>query len=423
MKIPTSAPLSFLAVSLMLGGCGQGSNHAHMEAHAEAGPAVGTTTLLSSTLSPELDTKAEWSVKRTILSGGKQDGVELITIDNGNLTITVIPTRGMGILDIRKGDLRLGWDSPVEGVVHPKYIDLESRGGLGWLEGFNEWMVRCGLEFAGHPGEDDLGGGKKMDLTLHGKIQNIPASEVEVSIDPDPPHRIRVRGVVHEKFFYGPKLKLVAEISTVPGSDEFRISDSVANEGPNPQEFQLIYHGNYGSSILEANATAHTPAKSVTPFNDHAAKALSSWQTYAGPTNGFEEEVYLFEPLADENGKSLAVLQNAAGDLATSVHWNVAELPYLTIWKNTPAREDGYVTGLEPATGYPYNRMVERKFGRVPKLAPGQTRSFTLDFGIHEGADAVKAIVAQVAAIQGENGPELKEDPPNTADEEEAPEE
>ena len=44
--------------------------------------------------------------------------------------------------------------SPVEEIVHPKYIDLESRGGLGWLEGFNEWMVRCGLEFAGHPGED-----------------------------------------------------------------------------------------------------------------------------------------------------------------------------------------------------------------------------------------------------------------------------
>ena len=152
----------------------------------------------------------------------------------------------------------------------------------------------------------------------------------------------------------------------------------------------------------------------VTPFNEHAAKALSSWQTYAGPTNGFEEEVYLFEPLADENGKSLAVLQNAAGDLATSVHWNVAELPYLTIWKNTPAREDGYVTGLEPATGYPYNRMVERKFGRVPKLAPGQTRSFTLDFGIHEGADAVKAIVAQVAAIQGETKMEMIEEPPDT---------
>jgi hypothetical protein len=48
--------------------------------------------------------------------------------------------------------VRLGWDSPVKEVVHPQFINLQSRGGLGWLEGFNEWMVRCGLEWAGHPG-------------------------------------------------------------------------------------------------------------------------------------------------------------------------------------------------------------------------------------------------------------------------------
>lgn len=363
---------------------------------------------------PKLETNATWSVKRSTLHGGRQEGVELITIDNGNLTITVIPTRGMGILDIRKGDLRLGWDSPVKEVVHPAHVDLESRGGLGWLEGFNEWMVRCGLEFAGHPGTDDLGGGNTMTLTLHGKIQNIPASEVEVIVDPKPPHRIRVRGVVYEKFFYGPKLKMVAEISTVPGSDEFRIHDTVTNQGPSPQEFQIIYHGNYGSSILEAKATALTPAKTVTPFNDHAGKSLSTWQTYAGPTHGFAEEVYLFEPLADKNGKTLAVLQNAAGTLATSVEWNLSELPYLTIWKNTAAKEDGYVTGLEPATGYPFNRMVERKFGRVPKLAPGQTRSFTLDYGIHEGTEAVKAIAARVAAIQGKTPMKQIQEAPDT---------
>ncbi len=412
MKKTTAIATVLAAFSFFFGGCGKTE---HISA-APIAPAevADSSILLSSNDHKNLNVKGDWSVEKAILSGGKQDGVELIIIDNGNLKITVIPTRGMGILDIRKGDVRLGWDSPVEGVVHPKYVDLESRGGLGWLEGFNEWMVRCGLEFAGHPGTDVLDGGKEMNLTLHGKIQNIPASDVEVSIDPEPPHRIRVRGVVHEKFFYGPKLKLVAEISTVPGSNEFRISDTVTNEGPSPQEFQLIYHGNYGSSILEANATAHTPAESVTPFNDHAAKSLSTWQTYAGPTNGFEEEVYLFEPLADENGKTLAVLQNAAGDLATSVHWDIDELPYLTIWKNTPAREDGYVTGLEPATGYPYNRMVERKFGRVPMLEPGQTRSFNLDFGIHEGADAVKAVIDRVAAIQGETEMKLVEEPPST---------
>ena len=55
-----------------------------------------------------------------------------------------------------------------------------------------------------------------MELTLHGKIANIPASEVEVVIDPEPPHRLRVRGRVEERMFYGPKLVLQTEISTIP---------------------------------------------------------------------------------------------------------------------------------------------------------------------------------------------------------------
>ena len=150
--------------------------------------------------------------------------------------------------------IRLGWDSPVKEIVHPSYINLESRSGLGWLEGFNEWMVRCGLEFAGHPGTDQFldntGSPATLNLTLHGKIQNIPASDYRIIIDPEPPHRIRVRGTVCEKFFYGPKLKLVTEISTLPGSNKFQISDQLTNEGAFAQ-FQLIYHGNYGSSILE----------------------------------------------------------------------------------------------------------------------------------------------------------------------------
>ena len=139
-----------------------------------------------------------WSVRRQRLHGGKQDGVDLIVIDNGRMTITLVPTRGMGILRVVSGDLRLGWDSPVREIVHPKYVNLEARGGLGWLEGFNEWLPRCGLEWAGHPGPDrfinNVGERAEMNLTLHGKVANIPASEVEVLVEREPRPRIRSRG-------------------------------------------------------------------------------------------------------------------------------------------------------------------------------------------------------------------------------------
>ena len=100
-------------------------------------------------------------------------------------------------------------------------------------------------------------------------------------------------------------------------------------------------------------------------------------------------------------GRTMSVLHNKAGDLATSLAWNINELPHLTIWKNTTSREDGYVTGIEPATGYPFNRKVERHFGRVPTLAPGASRTFTIAYGIHEGTRSVKAALAAVKKIQG----------------------
>src|ERR1043166_7580456 len=123
--------------------------------------------------------KPPFSIRQITLRGGKQEGVDLITIDNGVLKLIVIPTRGMGVLRVEAGDVRLGWDSPVTEVVHPSFVNLPSRGGLGWLEGFNEWLVRCGLEWAGHPGKDkfinNVGEEAEMDLTLHGKIANTPA--------------------------------------------------------------------------------------------------------------------------------------------------------------------------------------------------------------------------------------------------------
>ena len=46
-----------------------------------------------------------WSVRRQRLHGGKQDGVDLVIVDNGRMTITLVPTRGMGILHVVSGGL------------------------------------------------------------------------------------------------------------------------------------------------------------------------------------------------------------------------------------------------------------------------------------------------------------------------------
>jgi hypothetical protein len=341
--------------------------------------------------------------------------VDLVTIDNGKLKITVIPTRGMGILSVTSGDVRLGWDSPVKEVVNPRHINLQSRGGLGWLEGFNEWLVRCGLESNGHPGTDkftnNVGEEATMDLTLHGKIANIPASEVEVIIDPAPPYRIHLRGRVEERMFYGPKLELQTEISTEPGSTSFRVEDVITNHGAQDQEFELLYHTNYGRPLLEEGSTFLAAASRVTPFNDHAAKDIARYTEYAAPTLGFVEQVYCLYPMADKDDRTLIALQNKARDRAVSLAFSIKDLPYVTLWKNTNAEGEGYVTGLEPGTNFPSNRRIERAHGRVPKLAAGASHSATIDFTIHTTAAETKRVVDKIAALQGDVKPVLDEAP------------
>lgn len=360
-------------------------------------------------------TGAAWSISNRTLHGGKQEGVDVIEVFTGQLSFVVVPTRGMSVFEVRSGDIRLGWNSPVKEIVNPAYINLQSRGGLGWLDGFNEWMVRCGLESAGHPGTDkfinNVGDEATMELTLHGKVGNIPASEVEVVVDSEAPHRIRVRGRVDERMFYGPKLELWTEISAAPGSNELRIEDKLANRGDAEQEFQLIYHTNFGPPILDAGAQLVAPIKEIVPFNEHAAASIDRFATYQAPTAGFVEQVYCMFPLADDEQRTTIMLHNAAGDKGVSMSWSLDELPYLTQWKNTLTENDGYVTGLEPATGFPYNRRVERKFGRVPKLKPGETRNFTIDFGVLAGSTKVQQVAKQIAAIRQDRKTVVRQEP------------
>jgi len=115
--------------------------------------------------------------------------------------------------------------------VHPSLVNLNARGGNGWLEGFNEWLCRCGMEWNGAPGTDRFvdAAGKEttMDLTLHGRIANLPAQEVLLIAEREPPYLLTLRGVVHERSFDGPNLELASEVSIIPGERSFRISDTV----------------------------------------------------------------------------------------------------------------------------------------------------------------------------------------------------
>lgn len=344
----------------------------------------------------------EWSVRTYTLRGGLQEGVQVVEVHNGKLSFAVLPTRGMGIWKGQCGKVRLAWDSPVKDPVNPAFINEQDRGGLGWLKGFNEWFVRCGLNSMGAPGMDTVldysGNPYEVPLTLHGKIANVPARAVSVEVTDS---GICVRGEVDETMMFGPALRLNTEISTGFGAGAMTIQDTVTNLGDNPVEHQMLYHINYGAPLLEKGSRMVAPFKQVAPRDPRSTEGIATHDRYGASEVGFVEQAYLYELAGKRGGReTMAMLRNASGDLASLLRFTLKDFPCFTLWKNTAGMADGYVTGLEPATSYPNVRRFEREQGRVITLEGGESRKTRITIEALEGKQAVKAAEAEIAALQ-----------------------
>ena len=323
------------------------------------------------------------AVRKRRLRGGLRDGVDLIEVTCGELSFSVVPTRGMGVWRARYGEHSLGWRSPVRGPVHPAFVNPSERGGIGWLRGFDEWIVRCGLDSNGPPGLDTVpdthGNPATAELPLHGMIANLPAHFVQVTADAAA-RVITVTGHVDEAGFFLPSLRLSASISAGPESSRITVADTVRNLQERPAELQLLYHCNYGPPFLEAGSRVLLPFTEAAPRDARAAEGVAEIDRYQGPTPGFVEQAYWFRPAA------------RPGDTAT--------LAALVNASHTAGERDGYVTGLEPGTNYPNFRSVEREAGRVVELPAGGEYAATLMLEVALGEEAVAAIESELREIQ-----------------------
>lgn len=335
-----------------------------------------------------------WSLAKRRLHGGRHDGVDLIVVDNGVLRFSIVPTRGMGLWKGFHDGNFLGWESPItDGPVHPALVNLASAGGLGWLEGFDELMARCGLENNGAPFE----AGRTL-FGLHGRIANIPASYVAVHVDPDPPHQITIEGHVDETRLFGPQLRLETRYSTIPGSNRLTVRDEVTNLKDQPAGFQLLYHWNFGPPFLGDGARFVAPIAAMAPRDARAQEGLAAHDRYGPPQPGYTEQVYFHDLHAEsQDGATLAMLRGPAGDKGVVLRFRKDQLPAFTLWKNTAGLRDGYVTGLEPGTNYPNPRPVEEARGRVVTLPPGGRY-------VAETVLEVLATPEEVAAVEAEIG-------------------
>ena len=220
-----------------------------------------------------------------------------------------------------------------------------------------------------------------------------------------------MRGLLKENTFKKANLETWTELRYVPGAKSFTLHDVLTNRGDYPHDYQIIYHSNFGTPILEKDARFIAPLKSVSPFNDYAKSGLKAWNIYDAPTKDFDEMVFNLVPKADSSGKTLAAVINSKGDKGASIEFDTHQLPLLTMWKNTDTLKQGYVTGIEPGTNYAYPVTIEKEQGRVKQLAPGQSTTFELTYTLLSSASAVNATEQRIRQIQGDEQPTVDEKP------------
>jgi galactose mutarotase-like enzyme len=309
---------------------------------------------------------------------GREAGTEMIEVRTGaGLRYLVSPSRALDISLAEFGGIPLTWQS-ASGDVHPSYYDNR---GAEWLRtAVGGLLMTCGLSYVGAPGEDE---GRAFGL--HGRVHHLPARHVSANGHwQDDEYEMVISGLVEETAIFGENLQLTRTIRSRLGENRISVTDEVENAGFTKTPLMLLYHCNFGYPLLTKDTQIMFPSQKVVARD--AGVPLAGYDRWDAPAPAYSERVYYHEELqADENGCLTVIIHNprflAVGkERPLSVHlsWKQSQLPRLVQWKMAGAGE--HVLGIEPANCYVEGRAVERERGTLQMLAPGEKRTFELEF-------------------------------------------
>ncbi len=210
---------------------------------------------------------------------------------------------------------------------------------------------------------------------------------------------------------FGAGLRLKSTVETAAGSNRLTVIDEITNFAGGPRELELLYHINTGRPFLEPGARFVAPIVEVAPRDPAAAAGIDALDVFAAPLAGTAEEVFYFDLATDDSGRTKVLLKNADGGKGLALSYDKRQMPYFALWKNCVAEEDGYVSGIEPATNLPNRKDFERKQGRVIELPPGGKHTTRLDIEIHSTRQGVLAAEQAIAELQKGHAPRVHRHP------------
>ncbi len=316
------------------------------------------------------DLAALCGITPVTLTDGMANGTRGFILRNGRaMEMTVLADRGLDIPLLRFEGKNVGFYSRT-GITHPALYHED--GVHGFLQRFfGGLLTTCGMSYSGSPSVD---GGRQ--LGLHGPFSNTPAERVcAEEVWEGDELVLRIAGDIREACVFGENLRLHREMRLHTETDKVEIVDTVTNLAFKEEVCMPVYHVNFGYPLLDAGAQIYVSARNVQPRDETAKAGFARCHDIEAPTVNRPEECFFHTDEPDPK-HAWAMLHNEALATAAILTWDAESLPLMCEWKCMMAGD--YALGLEPTAAGVMGRAQVRAEGKLPMLAPSESRVFKL---------------------------------------------
>lgn len=280
------------------------------------------------------------------LKSGEGSGKRFIIVDNGRIEVWFSVDNAM---DITKASYK-GYN-----------LSFLSKNGINKGRGTFEksfeggFLYSCGLDNVnvcreGYP--------------VHGSLHGTPCSKWQYAVDGD---NVIVTATVKDTALFKQNLTLKREYRI--SENKIELKDFIINDGYTDAEFCLLYHINWGYSMLSPSTEVRMERLKTEGLNAFAQADVENCLKMTEPEDGLAERCY-YHTLKE--GK--VELFNPTIGVHCRLEYDCEKFPYLVEWKSMGSGD--YALGTEPST----TRFDDFKTETL-KSAESRVSGFSITFG------------------------------------------
>ncbi len=289
------------------------------------------------------------SIRRYVITDGREKGIEVIDCDNGRIRFLLNVTKALDIMQLYHEGQNMSFLS--KNAFTAREIDFLNRfeGGM---------MYTCGLDSMG----------RREGHVLHGTHHNTAAEVIHAECSEE---GIVVEAVMHESALFGKNLIFRRKVTAAIGAESINIEDTLENAAFADAEYGVLYHINVGYPMLDEGAEIIADAKEILPDDEFAAKQADKAFLMTDSVDNQPETCYYLTL-----GEPRATLVNKKIGKSFTVEYSKDTLPYFLEWKSMASGD--YALGLEPTT-----TMLDGGF-TYKTIAPGEKKVFKIKLEVNK---------------------------------------